>query len=42
MKVLNDKNIAEQFIQNGLENIKRFNPKVIFEQWNYFLQTEVK
>ena len=42
VKVLNDKNIAEQFIQNGLENIKRFNPKVIFEQWNHFLQTKIK
>ena len=42
VKVLNDKNIAEQFIQNGLENVKRFNPEVIFEKWNNFMKTTVK
>lgn len=40
--VLNECTIAERFIQNGLENIKRFNPDVIFGQWDQFLQTMVK
>lgn len=40
--VLNSKSIAERFIQNGLENIKRFNPEIIFEHWDQFLQTTIK
>lgn len=40
--ILNNKDIAEKFIQNGLVNIKRFNPEVIFEQWNQYLNEITK
>lgn len=42
LMVLNKKDIAEKFVQNGFANIKRFNPELIFEQWNRYLNGIVK
>lgn len=42
IKVLNEPSVAEKFIQNGFINIQRFNPDVIFEQWNQYINKIAK
>lgn len=42
VQLLENKGTAMTFIRNGLDNVKRFNPEVIFKLWNQFLLTTVK
>lgn len=41
VQLLENKDIAQTFIRNGLENVKRFTPQVIFNQWCKFFENAI-